>query len=208
MASSEAIADRALKTPRAHKENVIADCILRIMQTMGLDMADDSLIETPTRIGKMFMRELFYGLDYDNFPKVTVVANKFNHSSMVLERNIIVNSTCEHHLLPFIGSAHIAYIPNDKVPGLSKLNRIVDFHSRKPQIQERLTEQIWHTLVFLLGTEDVAVCIDAAHMCVKTRGVQDACSDTVTSKLGGHFMHSANVRSEFYSMISLGQTRS
>lgn len=189
------------------KVHAIQEHIKGIMSVLGLDLEDDSLMDTPKRVAKMYVNELFYGLDYTNFPKATVVGNKFKHSSMVLERNIIVNSVCEHHLAPIMGFAHVAYIPGDRVIGLSKLNRIVDFFARRPQIQERLTEQIWHTLSFLMGTENVAVCIDAEHLCVKTRGVQDACSDTVTSKLGGEFMNSGNVRSEFYSMIAVGKTK-
>lgn len=174
-----------------------------ILNTLGLDLKDDSLCETPARIAKMFVNELFWGLNYDNFPKATVVENKFSYDEIVLERNITVYSTCEHHLLPIMGHAHIAYIPNEKVVGLSKLNRIVEFFARRPQIQERLTAQIAETLKFLLGTENVAVCLDAEHLCVKTRGVEDACSDTVTSKLGGVFKTNPAVRAEFFSLIKL-----
>lgn len=176
-----------------------------VMKIMGLDLTDDSLVETPARVAKMFLNELFWGLDYENFPKVTVVENKMHYDEMVLERRITVNSTCEHHLLPILGHAHVAYIPKDKVLGLSKLNRIVEFFSRRPQIQERLTAQICATLQLLLETEDVAVCIDAEHLCVKTRGVEDACSDTVTSKLGGVFKSNPATRAEFFHMINVNQ---
>lgn len=176
-----------------------------IMKILGLDMTDDSLVETPKRVSKMFLNELFWGLDYNNFPKATVVENKMRYDEMVMERNITVHSTCEHHLLPILGHAHVAYIPGDMVLGLSKLNRIVEFFSRRPQIQERLTAQICATLQFLLKTDDVAVCIDAEHLCVKTRGVEDACSDTVTSKLGGVFKSNASSRAEFFHMINVNK---
>lgn len=176
-----------------------------IMKILGLDLTDDSLIETPKRVSKMFLNELFWGLDYSNFPKATVVENKMRYDEMVMERRITVHSTCEHHLLPILGAAHVAYIPGDMVLGLSKLNRIVEFFSRRPQIQERLTAQICATLQFLLKTEDVAVCIDAEHLCVKTRGVEDACSDTVTSKLGGVFKSNPSTRAEFFHLIDVNK---
>jgi GTP cyclohydrolase I len=176
-----------------------------IMTIMGLDLSDDSLIDTPSRVGKMFVGEIFKGLDYSNFPKCTIVDNKFNYDEMLLERNIIVNSTCEHHFLPIVGFAHVAYIPNKKVLGLSKLNRIVDFFCKRPQIQERLSCQIFETLRHILDTDNIAVCIEAEHMCVRTRGVEDACSDTITSKLGGDYKTKSEVRAEFYSLIALKQ---
>lgn len=179
--------------------------VANMMHVMGLNLEDDSLIETPKRVAKMFLNELFWGLDYDNFPKATVVENKMRYDEMVLERGITVHSTCEHHLLPILGNAHVAYIPKAKVLGLSKLNRIVEFFARRPQIQERLTAQIAATLQFLLETEDVAVCIDAEHLCVKTRGVEDACSDTVTSKLGGVFKSNSATRAEFFNMINVNR---
>lgn len=175
------------------------------LTALGLDLTDDSLAETPTRVSKMLVDELFWGLDYNNFPKATVVQNKMQYDEMVLERNITVQSMCEHHLLPILGTAHVAYIPGDRVLGLSKLNRIVDFFCRRPQIQERLTAQVYHTLSYLLGTKNVAVCITAEHMCVKMRGVQDACSDTVTSKLGGDFRENANTRAEFFNLINVNK---
>lgn len=176
-----------------------------IMLILGLDLNDDSLAETPKRVSKMFVNELFWGLNYDNFPKATVVENKMHYDEMVLERNITVHSTCEHHLLPILGSAHVAYIPDKTVLGLSKLNRIVEFFARRPQIQERLTAQIAETLKFLLGTDNVAVCIDAEHLCVKTRGVEDACSDTVTSRLMGDFKANSSARAEFFSLINVNK---
>jgi GTP cyclohydrolase IA len=184
------------------RKHAIATKFAEIMEILNLDLKDDSLVETPQRIAKMFLGETFWGLDPANFPKVTVVENKMKYDEMIVERNIQVNSTCEHHFLPIMGFAHVAYIPEAKVPGLSKINRIVEYFSRRPQIQERLTEQIYHTLQLILGTDNIAVCIDAEHLCVKTRGVEDACSDTVTSKLGGVFKN-PSVRAEFYSIVAM-----
>lgn len=186
------------------RKQSIEDHFRGILQDIGMDLSDDSLEETPTRMAKMYLNEVFWGLRPENFPKVTVVDNKMKYSGMVLERRIQVSSTCEHHLLPIIGWAHVAYIPTDKVPGLSKINRIVEYFSRRPQIQERLTTQIHETLCHILGTRDVAVTIDAEHMCVKTRGVEDACSDTVTPVLGGVFLDTA-VRAEYFSLINLNR---
>jgi GTP cyclohydrolase I len=194
--------DLGVETPynyRVADSGKLEDLTREFMLQFGLDLADDSLAETPKRVSKLYMNEYFLGLDYNNFPKATVIANKMKVDEMVVERNIIVNSLCEHHLLPILGSAYVAYIPRAKVLGLSKLNRIVDFFSRRPQVQERLTLQIYHTLSYLLETDDVAVIIEAEHMCVKTRGVRDACSDTLTSKLGGVFK-SGPVRAEFISL--------
>lgn len=172
-----------------------------IMTTLGLDLNDDSLMDTPKRVAKMYVNEIFYGLDYDLFPKCTVVENKMNYDEMVLEKNVTSISNCEHHFVVIDGVAHVAYIPKDKVLGLSKINRIVDFFSKRPQIQERLAEQIFHTLSFILGTDDVAVVIDAVHYCVKSRGVRDTSSSTVTSKLGGRFKTNDALRSEFLSCV-------
>lgn len=206
--------DLGIETPMAndrHKftkkhlgvaQRAIENNMRSTMINLGLDMTDDSLVDTPKRVAKMFVNEIFSGLDYANFPKCTVIDNKMQTSEMVLERNIIVNSTCEHHLLPIVGSAHVAYIPNKKVLGLSKMNRLVNFFSRRPQVQERLVSQIHAAMCYILDTEDVAVIIAAEHMCVKTRGVEDACSDTVTSKLGGVFLEAAP-RAEFISLIGL-----
>ncbi len=190
---------------RDGKENIrqeLEASFLHIMRLMGLDMTDDSLEDTPKRLSKMFLFEIFAGLDWTNFPKITLVQNKMLVDEMVIERNIRVNSTCEHHLLPILGVAHVAYIPNKKVPGLSKLNRVVEFFSRRPQIQERLTAQIHATLCHVLDTDDVAIVIEAEHLCVKTRGVEDSCSDTVTSKLSGSFKSDPKVRSEFMSLVA------
>ena len=173
-----------------------------IMQVLGLDLDDDSLMETPKRVAKMYVNEIFWGLDYDAFPKCTTVDNKMKYDEMVVERNVNVQSNCEHHFVVIDGLATVAYIPNQKVLGLSKINRIVEYFSKRPQIQERLTEQIYHALSFILETENVAVVIDAQHYCVKSRGVEDTGSSTVTSKLGGCFKTDPAVRAEFMNIVN------
>ena len=185
------------------KRKVIKNAVTDIMTVLGLDLSDDSLAETPKRISKMYVDELYSGLDYENFPKITTIENKMEYDTMLLERHIAVKSTCEHHFVAFMGEAFVAYIPNEKVIGLSKINRIVEFFSRRPQVQERLTEQIFHTLCYLLETENVAVVIKAAHFCVKLRGVEDVNSDTITSRLGGAFLEKEKLRDEFYQAIKL-----
>ena len=172
-----------------------------IMETLGLDLTDDSLCDTPERVAKMYVDEIFYGLDYAKFPKATVVSNKIGYNEMVLERSVSVQSNCEHHFVIIAGKCHVVYLAKDKVLGLSKLNRIVEFFSKRPQIQERLTMQIYHALQFVLGTDDVAVVIEAEHYCVKSRGVRDEGSSTVTSKLGGKFMEAPELRAEFMRFI-------
>lgn len=189
--------------PHEKKLDIIRDSLVEVMTTLGLDLRDDSLNETPTRIAKMYLNEVFWGLDYNNFPKITTIDNKMQYESMLLERHIKVSSTCEHHFIPMMGEAFIAYIPDKKVIGLSKINRIVEFFSRRPQVQERLTEQIFYTLCHLLETDNVAVLIKAEHTCVKLRGVEDVNSDTITSRLGGHFLEGSALRNEFYQSIKL-----
>ena len=174
-----------------------------IMGILGLDLTDDSLIETPKRVAKMYVNEIFWGLDYDAFPKCTTVDNKMHYNEMVVERNVNVQSNCEHHFVVIDGLATVAYVPKQKVLGLSKINRIVEYFSKRPQIQERLTEQIYHTLQFILETEDVAVMIDAQHYCVKSRGVEDTGSSTVTVRLGGGFKTDASARYEFLSIARM-----
>lgn len=174
-----------------------------IMGILGLDLTDDSLIETPKRVAKMYVNEIFWGLDYDAFPKCTTVDNKMHYNEMVVERNVNVQSNCEHHFVVIDGLATVAYVPKQKVLGLSKINRIVEYFSKRPQIQERLTEQIYHTLQFILETEDVAVMIDAQHYCVKSRGVEDTGSSTVTVRLGGGFKTDASARNEFLSIARM-----
>lgn len=171
----------------------------KIWETLGMNLSDDSLENTPNRIAKMMVLEHYWGLLPENFPKITTIENKMD-AGMVIEKNIKVMSNCEHHGVVIDGVACVAYIPGKKVIGLSKLNRVVNFFSRRPQVQERLTNQIWHTLSYLLETEDIAVYLDATHFCVRGRGVSDANSSTVTSKLGGAFMHSADTRSEFFAI--------
>lgn len=185
------------------KFSIIKESIKGIMETLGLDLSDDSLSETPKRVTKMYLNEVFWGLDYRNFPKITTIENKMQYENMLLERHIKVMSQCEHHFIPMMGEAFIAYLPDKKVIGLSKINRIVEFFSRRPQVQERLTEQIFHTLCLILETEDVAVLIKAEHTCVKLRGVEDVNSDTITSRLGGKFLEGAALRNEFYQSIKL-----
>lgn len=176
-----------------------------IMSVLGLDLEDDSLIETPKRVAKMFVNEIFWGLDWEAFPKCTTVENKMGYDEMVVERNVNVQSNCEHHFVVIDGVATVAYIPNKKVLGLSKINRIVEYFSKRPQIQERLTEQVYHALQYILETDNIAVVIHAQHFCVKSRGVEDTGSSTVTSKLGGVFKTDNNVRTEFMRMVSLGK---
>lgn len=183
------------------RRNIIEQHFREIMGTLGLDLKDDSLAETPKRIAKMYINEIFWGLDYNNFPKVTTIENKMQYTTMLLEKDISVKSQCEHHFLPFIGKAYVAYLPNTKIIGLSKINRVVEFFSRRPQVQERLTEQVFHALCYILDTDDVAVCIKSEHTCVKLRGVEDN-SDTITSRLGGGFYDGA-LRSEFYHLIGV-----
>jgi GTP cyclohydrolase I len=172
-----------------------------IMRILGLDLSDDSLIETPKRVAKMYVNEIFWGLDYEAFPKCTTVENKMKYNEMVVERNINVQSNCEHHFIVIDGKATVAYIPKDKVLGLSKINRIVEYFSKRPQIQERLTEQIYYALQYILGTDDIAVLITAQHFCVKSRGVEDVASSTITSKLGGCFKNDQSARIEFMGLI-------
>lgn len=172
-----------------------------IMETLGMDLKDDSLQDSPVRVAKMFVNELFWGLDPAMFPKCTAIENKMGYDEMVLERDISVTSCCEHHFVTISGVAHVAYIPNNKVLGLSKLNRVVEYFSRRPQVQERLAEQIYHALSFILETPDVAVVIDAEHFCVKARGIQDPHSTTITSKLGGGFKENSALRAEFMHLI-------
>lgn len=193
-----------LNKPNAEKMAVVSNAIKDIMLVLGLDLNDDSLGETPNRVAKMYVKEIFEGLDIEAFPKCTTVQNKMGYDEMVVERNISVSSVCEHHLVTIDGVAHIGYIPKEKVLGLSKLNRIVRYFSKRPQIQERLTEQIYHALVFILETDSVAVMIDAQHFCVKSRGIEDVNSRTTTSKLGGAFKSHSGARSEFMSIVTRG----
>ncbi|WP_082863296.1 GTP cyclohydrolase I FolE [Oleiphilus sp. HI0080] len=168
-----------------------------VVSTLGLDLSDDSLNETPHRIAKMYIREIFSGLDYGNFPKISVIDNKMSVDEMVTVAGISVTSTCEHHFVTIDGTAKVAYIPKGKVIGLSKINRIVRFFAQRPQVQERLTQQVLLALQTLLGTQDVAVSINATHYCVKSRGIMDSGSATSTTALGGSFKENPQTRNEF-----------
>jgi GTP cyclohydrolase I len=182
---------------RTEKIDLIARSFQKTMKVLGLDLKDDSLMDTPNRIAKMYVNEIFWGLDYSAFPKCTAVDNKMKYENMIVETNISVQSNCEHHFVVIDGLATVAYIPNKKVLGLSKINRVVEYFSKRPQIQERLTEQIYHALSYILDTPDVAVLVNAQHYCVKSRGVEDTGSSTVTSRLGGAFFDDEKTRSEF-----------
>ncbi len=172
-----------------------------IMDILGLDLTDDSLKGTPYRVAKMYVKEIFSGLHPNNKPRVAMFENKYNYTQMLVEKDINVQSTCEHHFLPIYGKAHVAYISNGNVIGLSKINRIVEYYCKRPQVQERLTIQIANELKKALDTEDVAVYIDAQHMCVQARGVKDVGSSTITSEYCGQFANNENLRKEFLTAI-------
>lgn len=211
MLSEEAILVRSalerdgLETPmfdsgfsEEEKRQRIVGSMRDIMHTLGLDLTDDSLMDTPNRIAKMYVNEIFGGLDYAKFPKITAIDNKMNTTEMVKVGDINMTSTCEHHFITIDGLASVAYIPKLKVIGLSKINRIVSFFAQRPQVQERLTQQIMVALQALVGTDDVAVTIDATHYCVRARGIRDANSYTKTSALGGVFKTDPLQRQEFF----------
>jgi GTP cyclohydrolase I len=200
----EALVRRGLETPlignglsRDEKFRRIAASFTDITRTLGLDLSDDSLCDTPERIAKMYVDEIFSGLDYSTFPKISVIDNKMGVEEMVQIDEIGLVSTCEHHFVTIDGSARVAYIPGDKIIGLSKINRIVRFFAQRPQVQERMTQQILVALQTLLATEDVAVTVNAVHYCVKSRGVMDGNSSTRTTALGGAFKADARTRAEF-----------
>lgn len=180
----------------------IRENIREVMLTLGLDLEDDSLKGTPDRVAKMYVKEIFGGLHPDRKPRSSTFKNKYKYGEMLVEKNIIVYSTCEHHLLPIIGKAHIAYISGGTVVGLSKMNRIVDYFAKRPQVQERMNIQIVKELQKILGTKDVACVIDAKHLCVNSRGIRDVESSTVTAEYGGKFKEEA-VRREFLDYINL-----
>ena len=200
----QALLSRGLETPMidvavtdADKLAMIQTRFTEILELLGLDLSDDSLQESPKRIAKMYVNEIFGGLDYRNFPKLTVIENKMQVDEMIKVSDITVSSTCEHHFVSIDGTATVAYIPANKVIGLSKINRIVRFFAQRPQVQERLTEQVLVALQTLLETNDVAVMIQATHFCVKSRGVMDANSVTSTTALGGTFKTRHDTRKEF-----------
>jgi GTP cyclohydrolase IA len=181
------------------KKQRLTELMTQVVQTLGLDLTDDSLAETPARIAKMYVDEVFSGLDYSTFPKISMIDNKMRAEEMVKVQNISFTSTCEHHFVTIDGTATVAYIPGQKIIGLSKLNRIVKFFAQRPQVQERLTQQIQVSLQALLGVKDVAVSINAVHYCVKSRGVMDTSSSTKTMALGGAFKTDTATRAEFLS---------
>jgi len=200
----DALLQAGLETPMKdngltsdEKQARIQQLMTEVVNTLGMDLEDDSLAETPKRIAKMYVREIFSGLNYEEFPSVTTIENKMNVDEMICVNNIGVMSTCEHHFVTIDGLAKVAYLPNKKIIGLSKINRIVRFFARRPQVQERLTQQILIALQALLETPNVAVSINAVHYCVKSRGVMDESSSTSTTSLGGCFKTNASTRAEF-----------
>lgn len=206
---NEYLSDKGINTPmidnglsKQEKIDKVAQLTTEMLKVLGLDLTDDSLEETPMRVAKMYVDEIFSGLRTDTFPKCTTVQNKFNNGDeFVLEKNITLYSDCEHHLRPIIGKAHVAYIPNKKVLGLSKLNRIVQYFSSRPQVQERLTEQIAEAIRFIVESEDVVVMIEASHTCVSQRGIKDTQSSTITMAARGQFAeHNSHLRREFSSL--------
>ena len=200
--SDTPLREDAFRLNASEKIEIIKDDVRHIMETLGLDLTDDSLKGTPNRVAKMFVNEIFGGLDPAKKPSASTFQNKYKYGEMLVEKNISVYSTCEHHLLPIVGKAHVAYISSGTVVGLSKMNRIVDYFAKRPQVQERLTIQIVKELQKVLNTEDVACVIDAKHLCVNSRGIRDIESSTVTSEFGGKFK-SKEVRREFLDYIKL-----
>jgi GTP cyclohydrolase I len=195
-----------VKQSAEKKIAAITDSFSDIMIELGLDTTDDSLMDTPKRVAKMYVNEIFYGLNYDYFPKCTAIENKMKtNGSFLLEKNINVQSNCEHHFVVIDGLATVAYIADKKLLGLSKLNRIVQFFAKRPQVQERLTEQIRATIQYVAQTDDVAVYVDAKHWCVKSRGIQDQTSSTVTLSVGGVFAEkTSEIRKEFLNLARSG----
>ncbi|MGL6257811.1 GTP cyclohydrolase I FolE [Vibrio sp. WXL103] len=200
----KALLAKGLETPMTPSEmnsdqkyNRIKGLLTEVVSTLGLDLTDDSLAETPHRIAKMYVHEIFSGLDYNNFPKISIIENKMSVDEMVKVSGIDLTSTCEHHFITIDGLAQVAYIPESKIIGLSKINRIVRFFAQRPQVQERLTQQILIAIQTLVETENVAVTIKATHYCVKSRGVMDTNSETSTTALGGIFKTNPQTRAEF-----------
>lgn len=194
--------DDAFDISDEEKMERIQESVKDILITLGMDLTDDSLQGTPRRVAKAFVKELFMGLNPKNQPKASTFNNSYNYGEMLVEKNIIVYSTCEHHLLPIVGRAHVAYISGGKVIGLSKMNRIVDYFAKRPQVQERLTMQIVQFMQEALGTEDVACVIDAKHLCVNSRGIKDIESSTVTAEFGGKFKEKAT-KQEFLDYLKM-----
>ena len=196
------IRDDAFKLSDIEKINIIEEKFADILHTLGMDLTDDSLKGTPKRVAKMYVNEIFSGLNPKNKPKASKFDNKYKYGEVLVEKNITLYSTCEHHLLPIVGKAHIAYISNGNVVGLSKMNRIVQYFAQRPQVQERLTLQIVRELQKILNTKDVACIIDAKHLCVNQRGIKDISSSTVTSEFGGVFKQQ-DKKQEFIDYIKL-----
>ena len=191
-----------VKLTSDEKIELIRDNMKTIIEVLGLDTTDDSITGTAERVGKMYVNELCSGMNYNTFPACTRFENKMGYNQMVLQKDITFHSMCEHHFVNFHGLAQVAYIPNGKVIGLSKLNRIVNFFARRPQVQERLNEQIFYALEYILDTSDIAVLMQAEHLCVKSRGIHDQNSGMTTSKLGGGFYDIAKLRNEFMVLAS------
>lgn len=192
----------AFEKSDAEKIDIISGHVKGILETLGMDLEDDSLKGTPKRVAKLFVNEAFGGLHPDRKPSMSTFENSYRYNEMLVEKDIVVYSTCEHHLLPIVGRAHVAYISNGKVVGLSKMNRIVDYYAKRPQVQERLTRQVVQALQEVLGTMDVACVIDAKHLCVNSRGIRDIESSTVTAEFGGAFQNEDKKR-EFLNYINL-----
>lgn len=205
----EALRQKGIETPmivldesKDERRTHIEQHMREVLRLIGLDLHDDSIEETPARLAKMFVDEIFSGLDYANFPKITNITNRMKVSEMVLVNDVTLTSTCEHHFVTIDGMVSVAYYPKKWVIGLSKINRVVAFFAQRPQVQERLTEQILLAFQTILETEDVAVYVKATHFCVKCRGIKDANSYTVTSAFGGVFLEDRETRKEFLSLIN------
>ncbi|PVX33420.1 GTP cyclohydrolase I [Pasteurella langaaensis DSM 22999] len=205
----DALVEKGIETPMLHlqeskdsRRNAIEQKMREVMELIGLDLRDDSLEETPVRLAKMYVDEIFSGLDYANFPKITNIENRMKVSEMVLVNDVTLTSTCEHHFVTIDGLVSVAYYPKNWVIGLSKINRVVQFFAQRPQVQERLTEQILLAFQTILETDDVAVYMKATHFCVKCRGIKDTNSYTVTSAFGGVFLEDRETRKEFLSLIN------
>lgn len=201
-ATDTPLREDAFLIPPAEKVALIEDKIAEVLHTLGMDLTDDSLKGTPKRVAKMFVNEIFGGLLPENKPPASTFKNKYKYGEMLVEKNITLYSTCEHHLLPIVGKAHVAYISNGTVVGLSKINRIVDYYAKRPQVQERLTLQIVAELQKVLNTKNVACVIDAKHLCVNSRGISDISSSTVTAEFGGRFQEK-ELKREFLDYIQL-----
>lgn len=201
-AISTPLRDDAFEKSNEQKKEEIKKHFRAIMETLGMDLTDDSLQGTPKRVAEMMVDELFAGLHPDNKPKMSTFENKYKYGEMLVEKNIVVYSTCEHHFLPIVGRAHLAYISNGRVVGLSKMNRIVDHYAKRPQVQERMTRQVVQAMQEALGTQDVACVIDAKHLCVNSRGIRDIDSSTITAEYGGKFKDEG-VKQEFLKLIQM-----